>query len=157
MLIGNTWIENAKLRILNGLVTVPPAPAWVTFPQTLQLNLDEEAIIVGFQHLASVCRGVRTELQILYNGTACHEAFVQTSLDNPLAMDILIGNRQPVTMPAPTLDVKPNTLIGLRARLSAGLGCLLYLDLYVVTFYRSEVRELAPMCFPTDQSPMPQV
>ena len=157
MLIGNTWIKNAKLRILNGFVIVPATPTWITFGETLQLNHDEEGITVGFQQLlASSANGV-LEMQILYNHTAAHEGYFRTSTDNGPDMEVRIGNQQPTTMPMPMLDVPPSTLIGMRARFNPGTGVNLYLDLYVVTYYRSEQAWLKPECFPTDQQPMPQV
>jgi len=157
MLIGNTWIENARLRILNGFQAIAATPVWATFGQTLVLNQDEEGIIVGFQQLVSASAGGVLEMQILFNDTACHEGYFRSNTDNVAGSGVTVGNRQPTQMAMPFLDVPPGTEIGLRARFLPGVGVNLYLDLYVVAFHRAEQEFLAPICFPSDQKPMPAV
>jgi hypothetical protein len=69
MLIGHTWIEKARLRILNGLLAVPAAGAWGVFAQIIVLSNKERGIVVGLQQLFSACAGGVLDTQIIFNGT----------------------------------------------------------------------------------------
>lgn len=154
MIINGFWFDNARLRILNGYQVIPATPTWATFPDTLQLGEDEMGICVGFQQHSSSSAGGILELQILYNDTAAHEGYFRTSTTNAVNEYVRIGNQQPTTMPMVNMYVPPSTLIGLRARFAVAGGVNLYLDLYVVTWYRQDTPKMMPVCFPAI---MPQV
>jgi len=147
MQIGNLWVKNARLRILNGLVAVPGTPAWIAFPQTLFLDNEEHAIIVGLQQLFTASAGGVINLQILFNGTTAHDGYIRSCTD--ATSSLLIGNQQPTCMPFPPIDVPPDTEIGMRAQFMPGVGVNLYMDLYLVSYYMAD-QEVAmkPVCFP---------
>ena len=152
MLIGNTWIKGAWLRILNAFAVVPAATAFVTFPETLQLNNKEQGFIVGFQQLGGSSAGGILNFQITFDGKAAHEGFFRSSTDT---IEARIGNRQPTTMGMPLLDVPPDTEIGMRARFQTGVGVNMFLDLYVISYYIEEQEDVkAPTCFTTSGNPL---
>ena len=157
MLIGNTWIEKARLRILNGFVLFPANPVWVAFPQTIVLGNKECGIIVGLQQLfSSVAIGL-TNVQILFNGTTAHDGFFRTSCDNGGNTLVMQGNQQPTTVTMPPVDVLPDTEISLRGRFQAGLGGggNVSMDLYLISYYMADQSfPFAPVCFPDADRPV---
>ena len=158
MLIGNTWVKGARLRILNcALLPAPAAGAWGVAPQTLILNNEEHAFIVGLQMIFTACAGGMLEAQVLYDGTAAHEGFFRSVTDAGANAITLRGNQQPTTMAMPFLDVPRDTEIGLRARW--GIGCAgganVYYDLYIVSYYMRDQDQAAPVCFPPSAWPLP--
>lgn len=156
MLIGNMWINNARLRILNTVVAFPAGPGWIAFPGAIVLGNEEHGIIVGLQQLfSSVAIGL-TNMQILFNGTTAHDGFFRTSCDNGGNTLIMQGNQQPTSVEMPPIDVAPDTEISLRGRFQAGLGGggNVYMDLYLVSYYmRGQKLPFRPVCFPgTDRA-----
>ena len=151
MLIGNMWIEKARLRILNLFLLVPAGGAWGVFPQTIVLSNEERAFIVGFQQLYSACAGGILGTQILFNGTTAHDGFFRASTDTGANTLVLQGNQQPTTMGMPPIDVPPDTEIGVRVRFEAGCagGANAYYDLYIVSYYPVDQKVvMPPVCFP---------
>ena len=149
MLIGNTWVKGARLRILNAFVAVPASPVWINFPQTLVLNNEERAFTVGLSIVFTKAAGGLLEIQLLYDGTAAHEGFFHVCTDVADNMDTKLSNQQPTTMPMPFLDVPPDTEIGLRSRFMPGGGVNCYLDLFVVSYYMKDQEPAAgPVCYP---------
>lgn len=155
MLIGNTWVKGARLRILNTFVSVPAATTWVAMPQTLVLNNEEQAFIVGLVQVFSAAAGALQNTQITYDGAACHEGVFRSSKDSGANMLILQGNQQPTTLAMPYLDVPPDTEIGLRVRHELGGVSNSYMDLYVVSYYMRDQDQAAPVCFPPSAWPLP--
>lgn len=154
MLIGNTWVKGARLRILNAFVSVPAATTWIMMPQTLVLNNEERAFIVGLTQVQSGAAGALLNSQITYDGTACHEGWFRSAKDQG-AQGAFIGNQQPTTVIMPRLDVPPDTEIGLRVRHEIGGISNQYLDLFVVSYYMRDQDRAAPVCFPPSAWPLP--
>lgn len=156
MLIGNTWIEKARLRILNCLLAIPAGGAWGVFPQTIVLSNKEHGIIFGLQQVFSACAGGVLDTQILFNGTTAHDGFFRSSTDTGLNTLILQGNQQPTTVTMPAVDVPPDTEIALRSRFRVGCagGANVYMDLYLVSYYMADQAfPFSPVCFPGTDRP----
>jgi hypothetical protein len=151
MLICNTWIEKARLRILNTNMLGPAAGAWGVMPQTIVLSSKEHGIMLGLQQLYTACAGGVLDAQILLNGTTAHDGFFRSSTDAGANALTLQGNQQPTTVSMPPIDVPPDTEIGLRIRWGVGCagGANVYMDLYVITYYMTDQKlPFAPGCFP---------
>jgi len=156
MLIGNTWIEKARLRILNGFQLAPAGGAWGVFAQNIVLGNKEYGIICGLQQIFSACAGGLVETQILFNGTTAHDGFFRSSIDSGANMLILQGNQQPTTVIMPAVDVPPDTEIGLRSRFTIGCagGANIYMDLYLISYYMADQKvPFAPVCAPGTDRP----
>lgn len=155
MLIGNTWVKGARLRILNTFVSVPAATTWVAMPQTLVLNNEEQAFIVGLTQVFSAAAGALLNTQITYDGTVCHEGVFRSSKDTGANTLALQGNQQPANLIMPYIDVPPDTEIGLRVRHELGGISNQYLDLFVISYYMRDQDQAAPVCFPPSAWPLP--
>jgi len=141
---------------LNAFVSVPAATTWVDMPETLVLNNDERAIVVGLTQVFSAAAGALLNVQITYDGAACHEGWFRASKDSGANMLILQGNQQPTTLAMPLLDVPPDTEIGLRVRHELGGVSNQYLDLFVVSYYmRDQDPAAGPVCYPPSGWPLP--
>lgn len=157
MLIGNTWVEKARLRILNGFVLGPAGGAWGLMPQTMVLSNEERGILIGLQLVFTACAGGLLETQILLNGTTAHDGFFRSSTDSGANTLVLQGNQQPTTVTMPPIDVPPDTELGLRSRWAVGCGggANIYMDLYVVTYYMTDQKaSFASVCFPGTDRPV---
>lgn len=153
MLIGNRWVENTRLKILNTQVAL--GAAWVTFPGTIQTNLSECGFLTGLWNVGLDEVSSIWELQVLFDGQPQHTGTFR---------GLIQGFPTPVQEPPnrllmPQLDIPANTEVTVRGRISVGANMTAsYLDLYVVVYYVKDWEAALPaVCFPTDVAPPGQV
>jgi len=125
-------------------------------PQTLILNNEERGIVVGLTQVFSAAAGALSNIQITYDGAACHEGWFRASKDTGANTLVLQGNQQPTTLIMPLLDVPPDTEIGLRVRHELGGISNSYIDLFVIAYYMKDQDPAAgPVCYPPSGWPLP--
>jgi hypothetical protein len=155
MLVGNRWVERTRLKILNGQL-LPVGAAWADVVGAIQTNLSERGFLVGFSVLYGAAGASRVDFQIVFDGQPAHQGFFRANFE-PVA-PVWMGNFQPTTMSMPHLDIPENTEVTVRARVAAGGGFNLFLDLCAVVYYVKDWDAAVPaVCFPTDVVPPGQV
>jgi len=153
MLIGNRWVENTRLKILNGFLAV--TGVWADYAGALNTNLSERAFLVGFHQLYSSAAGTLVNLQILFDGQPAHQGFFRAGLE---PADRYQANIQPTSMGMPHLDVPSNAEVSIRGQLAFGANHNSYIDLYAVVYYIKDwERAEQAVCFPSDVVPPGQV
>jgi len=148
MLIGNRWVENTRLKILNTDAVI--GAAWQTFPGHIVTNLSERGFLWSLTHTGQTALGTSLqEWQILFDGHPPHQGFFRSDIDNSVART---NSQQPTTMPMPPLDVPPNTEVTIRGRRVAGaVNWVSMTNLYIIVYYMKDWDAALPaVCFPTD-------
>ena len=154
MVIGNRWVENTRLKILNANVVL--VAAWRTFPGLIQTNLTERGFLVGFNHW---CLEVDmfARYQILFDGQSPHQGFFRAATDFVAPQNMT--SPKAATMLMPQLDIPANTEVTLRGQAFIGGGVTnTYIDLFAVVYYIEDWEAALPaVCLPTDVAPPDQV
>ena len=146
MLIGNRWVEDTRLKILNGFLAL--GAAWGTYDAQIQTNLTERGFVVGLSHMGGDAVNHIAALQILFDGQPAHQGFLRFAMDNNVAR---MGNQQPTTMSMPQLDIPPNTVVEVRGQITVGVvNPNSYVDLIAVVYYIKDWEAAPAVCFPTD-------
>ena len=151
MLIGNRWLENTRMKILNA-DDVMSAGAWTRFTGSVSTNLQERGIIVGLSTFARANPGQEIFLNIEYDGQVMHEGFFRANicLNNPRD-----GNLQPAQMQMPALDVPSDVEVTISGRLDAGVDAPVNIDFYMVVYYLHDFEAATQTCFFPDRQPLP--
>jgi hypothetical protein len=154
MVIGNRWVQNARLKILNGNVVL--VAAWRTFPGLIQTNLTERGFLIGFNHWSFEVN-LFSRYQILFDGQPPHQGFFRAATDFTLLQNM--STPEVATMLMPQLDIPPNTDVTVRGQAFIGGGVTnTYIDLFAVVYYIKDWEAALPaVCFPTDMVPPGQV
>lgn len=147
MLIGNRWVENTRLKILNANDIV--GAGWITYAGAIATNLSERGFLCGFHCLGLPTAACLMEFQILFDGQPQHQGEIRAYLDPAMARS---ANNQPFKMCMPPIDIPENTEVTVRGRIANGVaGFVSYIDLYAVVYYVKNWEQALPaVCFPTD-------
>lgn len=147
MLIGNRWVENVRLKILNSDLLI--GAAWGTYPGFVRTNLSERGFLWSLQNTGYAALAVIQEWQILFDGHPPHQGFFQAEIDNTIVKQ---PPQLPTLLPMPPIDIPSDCEVTVRGRRVAGaVNWTSMLSLYILVYYIKDWEAAAPsVCFPTD-------
>ena len=150
MLIGNRWVENTRLRVLNANDNITSL-AWTRFAGGVQTQVGEKGIIVGITTASRGAPGQELWLQLETDGRAMHDGYLRVNICSNNLRDV---NLQPAQMQMPHLDVQENEFVTVSGRLDSGIAGIMGIDLYVVTYYLEDYKRAGSVAFPGAERPV---
>jgi len=146
MLIGNRWVENAYLKILNSIQVA--GANWVVIPGQLTTSLAERGVLKGLNAAGGNNAVAVVAIQVLVDGSPVHQGDFRVYEDPTVWF---AGNQQPTTMPMPELDIPTDSVIELMVRLEAGGAVELRFDLFMIAYQVKDWEAaVQPVCFIDD-------
>lgn len=146
MLIGNRWLENARLKTLNidGIVLAN----WVVLAGNITTGLTEKGILKGLSTFGATNANTILQIKVLVDGSPIHQGDFRVSTD---AATVENNNVQPTCMPMPELDIPPNSTVEIMTRVQAGGVVALFFDLHMIAYQVKEFEQaVPPVCMVTD-------
>jgi len=146
MLIGNRWVENAYLKVLNSIQVA--GANWIVIPGQLTTGLAERGVLKGLNAAGGNNAVSVVAIQVLVDGSPIHQGDFRVYEDPTVWF---AGNQQPTTMPMPELDIPTDSTIELMVRLEAGGAVELRFDLFMIAYQiRDWDAAVQPVCFIDD-------
>lgn len=146
MLIGNRWVENAYLKVLNTLQIA--GAAWVVCPGNITTGLSEKGILKGLNAAGGNNAVSVVAIQVLVDGAPIHQGDFRVYEDPTVWF---AGNQQPTTMPMPELDIPTDSCVEIMIRLEAGGAVELRYDLFMICYeVESWKQAVQPVCYVED-------
>jgi hypothetical protein len=146
MLIGNRWVENAYLKILNLLYT--STANWVVVPGVLTTGLAEKGIVKGLSTAGGSNARSVVAIKILVDGSPIHQGSFRAYHDPTVWFP---GNQQPIAMHMPELDIPPDSCVELMVRTDSGAHVELNYDFFMLTYeVKSWEQAVQPVCYLED-------
>ena len=143
MLIGNRWVENAYMKILNtdGII----AGGITVLPGHILTGLTEKGVLVGLNVAGGNNAGSIIDLAVYVDGASIHQGYFRC-FEDPTTW--FAGNQQPTTMQMPPLDIPTDSTVELAAGLNAGAAVNLYFDLFMICYELKDFEQaVQPVCY----------
>lgn len=146
MMIGNRWVENAYLKVLNSIQLT--GANWTVVPGNITTGLTEKGILKGLNAAGGNNAVAVVAIQVLVDGAPIHQGDFRVYEDPTVWF---AGNQQPTTMPMPELDIPTDSCVELMVRLEAGGAVELRFDLFMIAYeVKDWERAMQPVCFVPD-------
>lgn len=146
MLIGNRWVENAYLKILN--TTLVAGAAWAVCPGNIVTGLTEKGVIKGLNAAGGCNANSVIAICILVDGDPIHQGYFRV-FEDPTVW--FAGNQQPVTLTMLELDVPTDSCVELMVRVDSGAASDLDYDLFMIAYEVKDWEQaIHPVCFVPD-------
>jgi len=146
MLIGNRWVENAYLKILNtnGLV----GGVLTVLPGHIITGLTEKGVLVGLNVSGGSNARSVIDVSVFVDGASLHQGHFRC-FEDPTVW--FAGNQQPTTMQMPPLDIPTDSTVELAVLLNAGAAVDLSFDLFMIAYEIKDFEQaVQPVCYIED-------